>query len=79
MKKYKWSLYKALEFMNSRLKDVNLTDLTYEWLNKVEISLLEHYTLTYNWQSYQSSEELVLRNTFLNSRKIVCDNTLKKL
>lgn len=65
--------------MNSRLKDVNLSETTYEWLNRVEIQLLEQENLTYNWESYQSSEELVLRNTYLNTKKIVCDNGLRRL
>ena len=65
--------------MNSRLKDVNLSETTYEWLNRVEIQLLEQENLTYNWESHQSSEELVLRNTYLNTKKIVCDNGLRRL
>ena len=76
MKKYRWTLLKTLEFLNSRRPDLEIRASYIQQLN-----MLENYLTrsglgprTQDWNEisdkafYIENEELLLRNTFLNAR-----------
>lgn len=76
MKKYKWTLLKTLEFLNSRRPDLEIRASFIQQLNMFEnyLSRLGQGPRTQDWNEisdkafYMENEELLLRNTFLNAR-----------
>ena len=76
MRKYKWSLLKTLEFLNSRRPDLEIRATFIQQLSMYEVRLKNIYGMqvTSNWEEMSeaaptfASEELVLRNTFVNSQ-----------
>ena len=76
MRKYKWSLLKALEFLNSRRPDLEIREAFIHQLSAYEARLANVYKsqVSSRWdelsnkQPTYACEELVLRNTFLNSQ-----------
>ena len=76
MRKYRWSLLKALEFLNSRRPDLEIRAIFIHQLSAYEQRLQAKFNGKFSsaWedlseeQPYLTSEELVLRNTFINSR-----------
>lgn len=70
MKKYKWSLTKSLEFLNSRKPDCKLKPNFLFQLVKLENSLARTFghSLSKDWEPTQDPEETVLAHTYLNSR-----------
>ena len=74
MKKYKWSLYKAIEFVNNRRPDLEIRASFIQQLSKYEKRLYQQFdgVQTEKWTELSSrqnreSEELIT-NTFLNSQ-----------
>lgn len=76
MRKYRWSLLKTLEFMNSRRPDLEIRVNFIQQLSDFE-NRLKHRGCgpqTKKWNElgtesdFLESEELLLRNTFLNSK-----------
>lgn len=83
MKKYKWSLYKSIEYLNNRRPDLEIRASFINQLSKYEKRLYQRFKgiQTENWTELSSrpgleSEELIITNTFLNSqiRPFVNDN-----
>jgi hypothetical protein len=76
MRKYRWSLLKALEFLNSRRPDLEIRAIFIHQLSAYEQRLQRKFNGKFStaWEDlsdekpYLTSEELILRNTFLNSR-----------
>jgi protein-tyrosine phosphatase len=70
MKKYKWALTKSLEFLNSRKPDCKIKPQFLFQLVKLENSLALEMgqNLSKLWDETEDSEEILLRNTYLNSR-----------
>lgn len=76
MKKYKWTLLKTLEFLNSRRPDLEIRANFIQQLNMFETYLNKcgFGPKTQDWNEisentfYIENEELLLRNTFLNAR-----------
>lgn len=76
MTKYRWSLLKTLEFLNSRRPDLEIRVTFIQQLSDFENRLKTRglKPMTKKWNeladenSYLESDELLLRNTFLNSR-----------
>ena len=75
MRKYKWSLLKTLEFLNSRRPDLEIRVSFIQQLSDYEARLFSQQAKpTKKWSEldkdarYLESEELLLRNTFLNSK-----------
>jgi hypothetical protein len=75
MKKYKWSLYKAIEFLNNRRPDLEIRASFIQQLSRFEKRLYEKLNgcQTENWTELAShphleNEELIITNTFLNSQ-----------
>lgn len=76
MKKYKWTLLKTLEFLNSRRPDLEIRASFIQQLNMFETFLTRCGVgpRTQDWNEifeknfYLENEELLLRNTFLNAR-----------
>lgn len=69
---YSWSLYKALEYLNSRKPDMSLSPNFVHQLFKLQQRLAQVHKkpLTCSWQeTSEDPEDLVLKNTFLNSQK----------
>ena len=76
MRKYKWSLLKTLEFLNSRRPDLEIRATFIKQLSDYE-NRLKNKGLgpkTSKWDEiseenrFLESEELMLRNTFLNAQ-----------
>ena len=71
LKKYNWSLYKSLEFLNTRRPDLRINNGFIAQLDSLEARLarVSKVPRTVHWdQETENTEEAVLRNTFLNSR-----------
>lgn len=76
MRKYKWSLLKSLEFLNSRRPDLEIRATFIHQLSLYENRLQHLYNLniSYKWDELSNQnptyacEELLLRNTFMNSQ-----------
>ena len=76
MKKYNWSLLKTLEFLNSRRPDLEIRATFIKQMSEFE-SRLKRKTngmCTTKWDElsdankFLESDELMLRNTFLNAQ-----------
>ena len=76
MRKYKWSLLKSLEFLNSRRPDLEIRATFIHQLSLYEARLQNLYNLhiSCKWDELSNQcptyacEELLLRNTFINSQ-----------
>lgn len=76
MRKYKWSLLKSLEFLNSRRPDLEIRATFIHQLSLYEARLQNVYNLhiSCKWDELSNQnptyacEELLLRNTFINSQ-----------
>jgi Dual specificity phosphatase, catalytic domain len=75
MHKYQWSLFKALEFLNSRRPGAEIRGDFFEQLEKLEVFLERIQKQSTHWNEPMHTddqgkklEEAVLRNTFVNSR-----------
>lgn len=75
MKKYKWALFKTLEFLNSRRPDIDIRPSFLQQLAALEnrLSRLATGVVSNTWAEVSddpqtANEELILRNTFLNSQ-----------
>jgi hypothetical protein len=74
--RFRWTLYKTLEFMHFRRPDLKIRSNFFNQLGRLEKKLtkLGFGAKTFNWneigQTYKiTSEELLLTNTFLNAQK----------
>lgn len=75
MRKYKWSLLKTLEFLNSRRPDLEIRATFIHQLSAYENRLYKNgcgpktskWTEISDENCYMESEELLLRNTFMNA------------
>lgn len=81
MKRYRWSLYKTLEFLTSRRSDLEIRTSFYHQLLNLESRLFQQVEgqVTVNWFEVgqeNDNEELLLRNTFLNARSAPFDEAL---
>ena len=76
MRKYRWSLLKSLEFLNSRRPDLEIRATFIHQLSLYEARLQNLYNLhiSCKWDELSNQntsyacEELLLRNTFVNSQ-----------
>ncbi|KAM3147524.1 hypothetical protein pb186bvf_000331 [Paramecium bursaria] len=77
MRKYKWKLYKTLEFLNSRRPDLEIRASFYHQMTQLEIKLQKRGegAVSSSWDPNQESEmpldtdEKLMRNTFMNSKQ----------
>ena len=76
--RYRWSLYKTLEYLNYRRSDLEIRASFFHRLNDLETSLSKSGlgSKTSNWNetgenSLIDGEEIVSRNTFLNSKNML--------
>ena len=76
MKKFKWTLYKTLEFLHSRRPDLEIRASFFSQMNRLEAKLSLKGNIQYNsWENLNEisairEEEVIIRNTYLNSRQI---------
>lgn len=75
MKKFNWGLFKTLEFLNSRRPNIDIKPSFLQQLAALEnrLSRLATGLMSNSWSEVSddpntSDEELILRNTFLNSQ-----------
>ncbi len=74
MKKYNWCLRKTMEFLQARRPDVSLKSAFTQQLTSFERRLMQNskVTLSTDWNNVinltDRSEELILRNTYINSQ-----------
>ena len=75
MRKYKWTLLKTLEFLNSRRPDLEMRTTFIQQLTDYEQRLATRglgaqsakWTELGHQNNYLESEELLLRNTYVNA------------
>ena len=76
MRKYNWSMIKTLEFLNSRRPELEIRVTFIRQLGEYEqrLSARNFGPMTVGWNNlahknqYLESEELLLRNTFMNAK-----------
>ena len=70
MQKYSWSLSKSLEFLNSRKPDCYINSNFLKHLVAFEQYLIQNCSsaLSKTWDLTDNAEEVLLRNTYLNSK-----------
>ncbi|CAD8139010.1 unnamed protein product [Paramecium pentaurelia] len=73
MKKYRWTLYKTLQFMHNRRPDLEIKAHFFNQLLSIETRLqkLGYGAKTFNWDEIYTqgdNDEIILRNTYLNSQ-----------
>jgi len=76
MKKYKWNLLKTLEYLNSRRPDLEIRTCFIQQLSQYETKLATlgigckttRWDEVYEKSNEYENEELLLRNTFMNSQ-----------
>jgi hypothetical protein len=75
MRKFRWTLYKTLEFLHSRRPDLEIRATFFSQMNKLEARLSAKGGIKYNsWDDLNEEaalreEEIIIRNTFLNSKQ----------
>ena len=75
MRKFRWTLYKTLEFLHSRRPDLEIRASFFSQMNKLETRITSKGGILYNsWDDLNEDqvlreEELIIRNTFLNSKQ----------
>ncbi|CAD8207566.1 unnamed protein product [Paramecium octaurelia] len=82
MRKYKWKLYKTLEFLNSRRPDLEIRASFYHQLTQLESKLSKKGEggLSSSWQPHEEQDlpleedEKLLRNTFMNAKSSPADS-----
>ena len=71
MKKYKWSLYKSMEYLKSKKNDVDIPNYFYNQLENFQKRLIQKGELRrdipWEFENLIDEEEKLLRNTFLNT------------
>ncbi|CAK94791.1 unnamed protein product (macronuclear) [Paramecium tetraurelia] len=75
MKKYRWTLYKTLQFMHNRRPDLEIKAHFFNQLLSIEarFSKQGYGAKTFNWDEIYTqgdNDEIVLRNTYLNSQAL---------
>lgn len=73
MERFKWSFYKTLEFVDNKIPNIEIKKKTFLQLKKIAMNHEEGKNYSSSWQenSCTEPEELLLRNTFLNSSKFL--------
>ncbi|KAM3129312.1 hypothetical protein pb186bvf_018599 [Paramecium bursaria] len=75
MKKYRWTLYKTLQYMHNRRHDLEIRANFFNQLLQLESRFQKNGfgAKTYNWDEIYTQgdpEEVVLRNTYINSQSL---------
>lgn len=75
MRKFRWTLYKTLEFLHSRRPDLEIRANFFNQLLVIEnrLTKLGFGAKSYNWKELSDkadTEEILLTNTFINSKNV---------
>lgn len=68
MKKYSWSLGKALEFVENKKQKLKIRENFYIELQNLEERLRTEKNLSTSWNDMHSDEDLVIANTHKNTK-----------
>ena len=78
MKKYKWSLYKSMQYLKSKKTDVEIPNYFYNQLDNFQKRLIQKGELTrdipWEFENLINEEEKLMRNTYMNG--LPCKNNL---
>jgi Dual specificity phosphatase, catalytic domain len=79
--RFRWSLYKTLEFLTSRRPDLEIRASFYHQLTNLEARVIQENggVVSGNWYDMKGEvdhDELLLRNTFLNAKNAPLDEHL---
>ena len=70
MKKYKWSLYKSMQYLKTKKSDIEISDYFYIQLENFQKRLIQKGELTrdipWEFENLIDEEEKLLRNTYMN-------------
>jgi hypothetical protein len=69
MRKYGWSLNKCLELTNSKKEGLEIRNNYLRQMQELEKRFMEGKQLSTSWSDAKNEEDLLLANTFLNSKK----------
>lgn len=74
MRKFRWDLFKSLEFLGSRIPTLRLAQGYVQQLNTLESRLMKEglgpRSSDWRVRAFENEEEAVLQNTFLNARLV---------
>lgn len=71
IKKYSWSMEKALDFVKLRKPELKVKQTFLVQLKDLELRLSKGHGFTSDWNEVQNEEDLVLRNTYRNTTILV--------
>ncbi len=71
MRKYHWTLDKCFEYVTSKKDHLEVRDNYLSQMQELEKRLKKTYNLTNGWSESQNEEELLLKNTYQNSKAIL--------
>ena len=70
MKKYGWSMNKALQLLQSKKQGLEVRQNYLKQVQELEKRLAQGKQLSQNWLESKDGEDLLLANTFKNSKKM---------
>lgn len=79
MKKYSWSLEKTIEYITLKKPQLDIRQVFYYQLKELEGRLNKQVTHTNDWQQARDEDDLILRNTYLNSKAIEYASNEKRM
>lgn len=73
MEKFHWSFYKSLEFVDNKIPNIEIKKKTFLQLKKIALIYEKGKSYSSTWEEGNGLdlEELLLRNTYLNSSKFL--------
>lgn len=73
MVRFKWSFYKCLEFVDNKIPNMEIKKKTFLQLKKIALEYEQDKQVSTDWWTDYSNdpEELLLRNTYLNSSRFL--------
>ena len=78
MRKYKWSLYKSMQYLKSKKNDVEIPNYFYNQLDNFQKRLIQKGELTrdipWEFENLIDEEEKLMRNTYMNG--LPCKNNV---
>lgn len=69
MRKYNWSLNKCLEFINSKKQGLEVRNNFLMQMQELEKRFLVEYKLSNSWNQIKNQDDLILANTYYNSKR----------
>jgi hypothetical protein len=69
IRKYSWSLAKTLELINGKKEGLEIRNNYLVQMQELEKRMLETQKLSSSWHEVHGDEDLLLANTFFNTKR----------